>query len=165
MSARPATKHSASAARGPARNLHVAGSPSGPEESLAARAERVAAVAAKHAAAVDHDSRVPAEAIAAARAERLLGAAIPTEFGGEGASIGDIVDVCYTLGRACASTAMIFAMHQTKVACIARHGRGSAWHQRLMRHIAGEQLLLASSTTEGNRGGDLRNSAAPIETP
>ena len=164
MSARPATKHSASAARGPARNLHVAGSPSGPEESLAARAERVAAVAAKHAAAVDHDSRVPAEAIAAARAERLLGAAIPTEFGGEGASIGDIVDVCYTLGRACASTAMIFAMHQTKVACIARHGRGSAWHQRLMRHIASEQLLLASSTTEGNRGGDLRNSAAPIET-
>ena len=164
MSARPATKHSASAARGPARNLHVAGSPSGPEESLAARAERVAAVAAKHAAAVDHDSRVPAEAIAAARAERLLGAAIPTEFGGEGASIGDIVDVCYTLGRACASTAMIFAMHQTKVACIVRHGRGSAWHQRLMRHIASEQLLLASSTTEGNRGGDLRNSAAPIET-
>jgi acyl-CoA dehydrogenase len=94
MSARPATKHAASAARGPDRNLHVAGSPSGPEESLAARAERVAAVAAKHAAAVDHDSRVPAEGIAAARAERLLGAAIPTEFGGEGASIGDIVDVC-----------------------------------------------------------------------
>ena len=162
MSARPATI--LSAARGAARDLHVAGSPSGPEESLAARAERVAAVAAKHAAVVDHDFRVPAEAIAAARAERLLGAAIPSEFGGEGASIGDMVDVCYTLGRACASTAMIFAMHQTKVACIARHGRGSAWHQRLMRHIASEQLLLASSTTEGNRGGDLRNSAAPIET-
>jgi acyl-CoA dehydrogenase len=164
MSARPATKHSASAARGPARNLHVADSPSGPEESLAARAERAAAIAARHAATVDHDSRVPAEAIPAARAERLLGAAIPREFGGEGASAGDIVDVCYTLGRACASTAMIFAMHQTKVACIVRHGGGSAWHQRLMRHIASEQLLLASSTTEGNRGGDLRNSAAAIET-
>ena len=162
MSARPATIHAA--VRGPAGNVHVAGSPSGSEESLAARAERVAAVAARHATAVDHDSRVPAEAIAAARAERLLGAAIPSEFGGEGASIGDIVDVCYTLGRACASTAMIFAMHQTKVACIVRHGRASAWHQRLMRHIAGEQLLLASSTTEGNRGGDLRNSTAPIET-
>ena len=117
MSVRPATKHSASAARGPGRNVHVAGRASGPEESLAARAERVAAVAAKHAAAVDHDSRVPVEAIAAARAERLLGAAIPNEFGGEGASIGDIVEV-YTLGRACASTAMIFAMHQIKVACI-----------------------------------------------
>ena len=66
--------------------MHVAGSPSGSEESLAARAERVAAVAARHATAVDHDSRVPAEAIAAARAERLFGAAIPREFGGEGAT-------------------------------------------------------------------------------
>jgi acyl-CoA dehydrogenase len=68
------------------------------------------------------------------------------------------------LGRACASTAMIFAMHQTKVACITRHGRGSAWHQALMRRMCDEELLLASSTTEGNRGGDVRNSAAPIET-
>ena len=75
-----------SAALGPAGGeLHVADSPSGPEESLAARAERVAAVAAKHATAVDHDSRVPAEAIAAARAERLFGAAVPRELGGEGA--------------------------------------------------------------------------------
>jgi acyl-CoA dehydrogenase len=137
---------------------HAAG-----RSSLAARAEKVAAVAAKHAAAVDRESRFPAEAIAAARAERLLGAAVPREFGGEGASIADVVDVCYVLGRACASTAMIYAMHQTKVACIARHGRGSAWHQLLMRRICNEQMLLASSTTEGERGGDVRNSSAPIE--
>jgi acyl-CoA dehydrogenase len=160
-SARPATKHPA--ARGSAGDLRIAGGTSEPEESLAARAERVACVAAKHAAAVDHESRVPAEAIASMRAERLLGAAVSPELGGEGASIGDIVDVCYTLGRACASTAMIFAMHQTKVACIVRHGRTSAWHQRLMRHVVGKQLLLASSTTEGDRGGDLRKSSAPIE--
>jgi len=160
MSARPATKQTASAAR----NLHLAGSPSESEASLVPRAERVALVAAQHAAAVDRESRVPAEAIAVMRTEGLLGAAIPSEFGGEGATIGDIVDVCYTLGRACASTAMIFAMHQTKVACITRHGRDSVWHQRLMRHIVSEQLLLASSTTEGNRGGDLRNSEAAIET-
>ena len=163
MSARPAAKHSASAGHGPARKVLVAGNTSEPQESLAVRAERVAAVAAKHAVAVDHDSRVPAEAIAAARAERLFGAAIPRELGGEGATVGDIVDICYALGRACASTAMIFAMHQTKVACIVRHGRGSIWHQRLMAHIASEQLLLASSTTEGDRGGDLRSSAAAIE--
>jgi len=132
-------------------------------ESLAARAEKVASVAAKHAAAVDRDSRFPAEAIAAARAERLLGVMVPREFGGEGASISDVVDVCYILGRACASTAMIFAMHQTKVACLTRHGRGSAWHQLLMRRLCNEQMLLASSTTEGERGGDVRNSAAPVE--
>ena len=97
-----------------------------------------------------------------ARAERLLGIAVPREFGGEGASVADVVDVCYALGRACASTAMIYAMHQTKVACLMRHGRASAWHQLLLRRLANEQLLLASSTTEGQAGGDVRNSAAPI---
>jgi acyl-CoA dehydrogenase len=163
MNARPATTQTAPAARGPARALRVADDTSAPREGLAARAERVAAVAARHAAAVDQESRVPVEAIAAMRAESLFGAAVPREFGGEAASAGDIVDICYVLGRVCASSAMIFAMHQTKVACIVRHGRGSAWHQRVMRQIAAEQLLLASSTTEGNRGGDLRHSAAPIE--
>ena len=58
---------------------------------------------------------------------------------------------------------MIYAMHQTKVACIVRHGGTSPWHQRLLRRLSSEQLLLASSTTEGQKGGDLRNSAAPIE--
>ena len=108
-------------------------------------------------------SRFPKEAIDAARAERLLSAAVPPELGGEGASTADIVDVCYMLGRNCASTAMVFAMHQTKVACLVRHGRGSAWHQRLLRRLCAEQLLLASSTTEGRAGGDVRNSSAPIE--
>jgi acyl-CoA dehydrogenase len=131
--------------------------------SLASRAEKVAAIAAEHAAAVDRDSRFPAEAIAAARAECLMGIAVPRELGGEGAGIGDVVDVCYTLGRACAATAMVYAMHQTKVACIARHGSGSAWHRMLLRRLCKEQMLLASSTTEGQSGGDVRNSAAPIE--
>ena len=130
---------------------------------LAHRVERVAAIAAAHASAVDRESLFPSEAIAAARGERLLSIAVPRELGGEGATVSDIVDVCYKLGRACASTAMIYAMHQTKVACIVRHGGTSPWHQRLLRRLGSEQLLLASSTTEGQKGGDLRNSAAPIE--
>ncbi len=110
-------------------------------------------------------SRFPQEAIAAARAERLLGIAVPRELGGEGLSIAEVADVCYALGRACASAAMIYAMHQTKVACIVRHGianQGNGWHAHLLRRLANEQLLLASSTTEGQNGGDVRNSSAPI---
>ena len=141
-----------------ASNLHAAGS-----ADLMTRAEKVTVVAATHAAAVDAESRFPKEAIDAARAERLLSAAVPPDLGGEGASMSDIVDVCYMLGRNCASTAMIYAMHQTKVACLVRHGRGSPWHQRLLRRLCAEQLLLASSTTEGRAGGDVRNSSAPIE--
>ena len=141
-----------------ASNLNVASA-----AGLTSRAETVAAVAATHAASVDSHSRFPNEAIGAARAERLLGVQVPVELGGEGASISDVVDICYTLGRSCASTAMVYAMHQTKVACLLRHGQSSTWHQRLLRRVASEQLLLASSTTEGRAGGDVRNSSAPIE--
>jgi acyl-CoA dehydrogenase len=57
---------------------------------------------------------------------------------------------------------MIFAMHQSTVACLVRHGRVSAWHTALLGRLAAEQLLLASSTTEGNNGGNVRASAAAI---
>ena len=126
------------------------------------RAQAVAAVAASHADVVDAEARFPDEAFAAARAQRLLGIMIPVELGGEGASMSDVVDVCYMLGRACGSTAMIYAMHQIMVACLVRHARAGAWHAALLRRIAGEQLLLASSTTDGQGGGDLRKSDCAV---
>src|SRR6201992_3569659 len=66
-----------------------------------------AAIAAKDAVEVDRDARFPKAAIDAARQQKLLGAQIPIAFGGSGASIFDITEMCYTLGRACSSTAMI----------------------------------------------------------
>jgi acyl-CoA dehydrogenase len=131
--------------------------------SFLPRTASVAAAAAAEAEDVDRQARFPQAAIDAARAQKLLGAQIPQAFGGDGASIFDITDMCYTLGRACSSTAMIFAMHQTKVACLVRHGTGSDWHEALMRRVASEQLLLASSTTEGQNGGNVRSSSAAIE--
>jgi len=112
---------------------------------------------------VDCHSRFPTEAIDAARERRLLSIAVPPELGGQGAAASDVADICYMLGRSCASTAMVYAMHQTAVACLVRHGRGSAWHEQLLRRLCDEQLLLASSTTEGRAGGDVRNSSAPVE--
>jgi acyl-CoA dehydrogenase len=134
-----------------------------PARELEGRAQVVARAAAKHAAAVDHAARFPAEAFATAKAERLLGILVPSELGGEDASIADAVDVCYVLGRACGSTGLIYAMHQMTIACLVRHARDSAWHQRLLRRIAEDQLLLASSTTEGQGGGDLRKSQCAVE--
>jgi len=152
-----AARHAARGILAAASNLRAADA-----VDLRARVKTVAAVAAECAAAVDRDSRLPDEALAAARAERLFGIAVPRELGGEGAGIAGIVAVCYALGRACASTAMIYAMHQTTVACLVRHGRASPWHQLLLRRLCNEQLLIASSTTEGQGGGDVRNSAAPV---
>jgi acyl-CoA dehydrogenase len=130
---------------------------------FAQRTAAVAAVAAAEADDVDRNARFPKAAIDAARQQKLLGVQIPVRFGGYGASIAELTDMCYALGRACSSTAMIFAMHQTKVACLVRHGTGSRWHETLMRRVAAEQLLLASSTTEGQNGGNIRSSAAAVE--
>src|ERR1700731_4462996 len=131
--------------------------------SFAQRTTAVAAAAATEAEAVDRDARFPQKAIDAARQQKLLGVQIPQAFGGDGASISDLTEMCYTLGRACASAAMIFAMHQTKVACLVRHGAGSKWHETLVRRGAAEQMLLASSTTEGQNGGNIRFSTAAVE--
>jgi acyl-CoA dehydrogenase len=130
--------------------------------SFIERTATVAAVAAAMADDVDQKGRFPREAIDSARERKLLGAQIPVQFGGFGASIYDITEMCYTLGRSCSSTAMIFAMHQTKIACLIRHGTGSAYHENLMRRVAAEQMLLASSTTEGQNGGNIRSSAAAV---
>jgi len=130
---------------------------------LSTRAAAVAAVAAQHALAVDSASRFPSESFAAVKAQRLLGIQVPKALGGEGAPISDVADVCFQLGQSCASTGMIFAMHQIKVACIRRHLGESATLQQMLRRLCAEQLLLASSTTEGQGGGNIRSSEAPIE--
>src|ERR1700742_3636458 len=131
--------------------------------SFPKRTAAVAAAATADAEDVDRRAPFPQKAIDTARTERLLGVQIPKAFGGDGASIFDITDMCYALGRACSSSAMIFAMHQTKVACLVRHGTGSAYHEDLMRRVASEQMLLASSTTEGQNGGNIRFSSAAVE--
>jgi acyl-CoA dehydrogenase len=130
---------------------------------LRQRAAEVAKAAALAADKVDHEARFPSEAFAAAKAQRLLGVLVPIELGGEGATVSDVADICYMLGRCCASTGMVFAMHQIMVAILVRHARDSAWHQRLLRRLCDEQLLLASSTTEGQGGGDLRSSVCAVE--
>jgi acyl-CoA dehydrogenase len=130
---------------------------------LLARANAAAEVAAAHADEVDRTAAFPDRAVSALRKERLLGMMVPREHGGEGATVSDVAEICYLLGRSCASTAMIFAMHQIMVAILVRHALSSAWHQDLLRSIAERQLLLASSTTEAQRGGDVRSSDCAVQ--
>jgi acyl-CoA dehydrogenase len=127
------------------------------------RAREVAAIAADNAVDVDNAARFPSEACAALKQQRLLGVMVSRDLGGEGASIADVADVCYVLGQACSSTAMIYAMHQIKVACVTRHMRDNPVLAEMMRRLCAEQLLLASSTTEGQSGGNVRSSEAPVE--
>ena len=135
-----------------------------PEQpDLRARIQAVAAIAAKHAAAVDSGARFPRESFAAIKAQRLLGIMVPAKLGGEDADLGQVAEVCFQLAQGCASTGMIYAMHQIKTACVLRHMRDSAALEKLLSRLCAEQLLLASSTTEGQGGGNVRSSEAPIE--
>jgi acyl-CoA dehydrogenase len=123
-------------------------------------AETVAAPAAD---AVDREARFPHEAIAALREERMLGALVPRALGGSGATIGELAACCEVLGRSCASTAMIFAMHQIEVACLVRHAHSSAFFRNYLAGLATHQWLIASATSEIGTGGDLRRSVCAVE--
>jgi len=123
-------------------------------------ADRVVAPAA---AEVDRDARFPHEAIDALKAEGLLSTLVPTELGGEGATIAEVARSVEVLSQACASTAMIYAMHQIQAACLVRHARSDALLD-LMRELVSSQLLLASATTEIGIGGDVKSSSCAVES-
>jgi acyl-CoA dehydrogenase len=133
------------------------------QTDLGARARAAAEVAKAHAAAVDAEARFPQEAFAELRKQRLIGIQVPHSLDGEEATLAEIADVCFILGQSCSSTALIYAMHQIKMGCLVRHHKNSPVIERVLRRIAAEQLLMASSTTEGTAGGNVRSSEAPVE--
>ena len=144
-----------------AAKLAIAPAPTG-AEAFEALLERVHAigrdVVAPAAEAVDRDARFPAEAFDALRAEKLLSCYIPAEFGGLGLDITQVSRLCEALGHYCASTAMIFAMHQIQVACLVHHGLETPFFRDYAREMVTKQSLLASATTELGIGGDVRSS-------
>jgi acyl-CoA dehydrogenase len=120
-------------------------------------------VAADHTNSVDRNARFPTESFDALKSEKLLSAYVPKEFGGMGLGIGEIADACFVLGQYCASTAMIYAMHQIQVACIVHHGQESDYFRDYLKTLVDQQLLIASATSEVGTGGDLRSSVCGIE--
>jgi acyl-CoA dehydrogenase len=124
---------------------------------------RAAAVAREHANDVDRDARFPDEALTALRTGGALGAFVDPALGGLGVSFESLAEACFELARGCASTGMIFAMHQIQVACIVRHAGDSAFFRGYLERLTGEQRLIASATSEVGTGGDLRSSIAALE--
>jgi len=136
------------------------------DAAAAARIEAVRhiarAVAGPAAESVDRDARFPSEAIGALKAEQLLAARVPQRFGGFGSSIAELGAMCEALGQRCASAAMVFAMHQVQVACVARHGT-TPFFEDYQAELVQQQRLIASVTSEAGVGGSVRTSICPIE--
>ena len=128
------------------------------------RIDAAVAVARRHADAVDVEARFPREAFEELRAQKLLGLLLPVEAGGEAARVSDVAQICYALGRVCSSTAMIYAMHQANVACLVQHADPTPKFSSYLRRVGQEQMLVASSTTEGNNGANVRMSESAIQS-
>jgi acyl-CoA dehydrogenase len=120
-------------------------------------------VAGPNAEAVDRDARFPHQAVAALREQRMLSVLVPRELGGRGSSIAEVAAACEVLGRFCASTAMIYAMHQIEVACLVRHGLSVPFFRQYLAELAQREWLIASATSEIGVGGDLRRSICAVE--
>ena len=119
-------------------------------------------IAAPHAAEVDRDARFPHETVAALRDAGVLSAAVPTGFGGAGLALHELGQLCQALAHGCGASGMVLAMHTIQVACIARHGAGSAFFAEVLRELVAEQRLLASMTSEAGTFGDTRTSVCAV---
>ena len=125
---------------------------------MTAIADEVAGPAADD---VDERGRFPAETLAALKSEGLLAALVPVEFGGGGAALSEVSQGLVALGKRCASSAMVVAMHHIQVACLVRHGRNE-FLRTYLGELAECQYLLASATTEVGTGGDVRSSICSL---
>lgn len=119
-------------------------------------------IARPHAVDVDQKARFPVEAVQALREQKLMSVLVPAELGGAARGFAEVAAMCEALATGCASTGMIFAMHQIQIACIARHGLSSPALSRYLGEVVEQQNLVASVTSEVGVGGEMRNSVAAV---
>ncbi|MGH3608751.1 MAG: acyl-CoA dehydrogenase family protein [Pseudonocardiaceae bacterium] len=133
------------------------------EPALIASVRRIAQeIAAANADDVDRGARFPVESIDALREERALSAFVPLALGGDGVSLPTLATCCLELGRHCAATAMVFAMHQIQVVTLVRHLEPDSWFEQYLSELVTQQRLIASVTSEIGTGGDMGRSIAAV---
>lgn len=120
-------------------------------------------VAAPHASDVDANARFPAETLDALREAHLLSALLPRAWGGAGLGLHELGRLVALLAEACASSAMVLAMHYNQVACLMRHGADQPAIRDFLRDLVRHQWLVASITSEVGTSGDTRSSICFVQ--
>lgn len=111
---------------------------------------------------VDRDDEFVAANYEALRSARLMSAAVPTEFGGDGLDVRALSPLFVSLAHACSSTALALAMHTHVVALLAWRWRNQkAPVDALLRRVADDQIVLVSSG--GSDWLDSSGTAHPVE--
>jgi acyl-CoA dehydrogenase len=112
---------------------------------------------------VDLHARFPSEAVDVLKSEGFLGAVMPVELGGGGASVADLAGAVRALAAHCASSALVLAMHSIEAFNLARHGTTDALLE-LGRQVCAERLLIANANSEVGVGGDVSRSICALES-
>src|SRR3954454_1225648 len=116
------------------------------------RAETIAReVLARHADDVDRRARWPAEGIAALAEAGFLGLTVPAESGGAGQGPRTFFAVMRTLSGQCASTAMIYLMHDCAAQVIGAAKEFPARDSILRDMVAGRHLSTLAFSEKGSR--------------
>jgi alkylation response protein AidB-like acyl-CoA dehydrogenase len=132
------------------------------DAELLERAAACGPLLARNAAGHDRDRSWAHESFAAVRDAGLLRIAVPTELGGDGATIRQVAMVQRELARHCGSTALASSMHQHVTAFTAwRYRRDLPGAEATLRRIVEDGIIVGSTG-----GGDFthpRGDAVAVE--
>lgn len=104
---------------------------------------------APHAASVDQQGRFPRESIDSLGAAGYLGLTIPVEFGGMGQGLRVAAAILDEIAQLCASTAMVYKMHLSGVACYLANP--TRFERQLREAAAGKHLSTLAFSEKGSR--------------
>jgi alkylation response protein AidB-like acyl-CoA dehydrogenase len=120
------------------------------QQAVVAKARAIAQTTlALHAAEVDQQARFPQESMTALADAGFYGLIIPQEFGGMGQTLPVMAAVVDELAQACASTAMIYMMHNCGVNCYLAEPTKLA--ATLKAVAAGQHLSTLAFSEKGSR--------------
>jgi alkylation response protein AidB-like acyl-CoA dehydrogenase len=123
------------------------------DSDFTSRAAAIGPRLAARADDIDRSGEWAGDSVAAVRDAGLLKIAVPTELGGDGASIREVAMVQRELARHCGSTALATAMHQHVTAFTSwRYRRLLPGAETTLRRIAEDGIIVASTG-----GGDFTN--------
>jgi isovaleryl-CoA dehydrogenase len=117
---------------------------------LAAVRDVAAGQIASEADRVDREHAFPSESLRALSEVGALGLVVPSEHGGAGGGLAALVEACEAVGAACASTGMVFLMHEVTAATLASGGGTRA--TELLPALAGGQALGTLAFSERGTG-------------
>ena len=112
-------------------------------------------VVAAQAAAVDRERLYPGDNLKALAGAGALGLVVPADHGGAGGGLAALAEACEAVGAACASTGMVFLMHEVTAATVAIGGGERA--AGLLPKLAGGEAIGTLAFSERGTGAHFYN--------